>query len=205
MKLMHRAASTALAVTTAALGVAGVPGPAHAHDVTPMAVLCDTAGQTWWSWSSVTKPWQVTHALRVENFTGSPSTKTWSVTKRQVLTASVTVTASAAGSVSAGVLGKLEVETGLELQAIGETTLEVNETTTYTVQPGTGMDGVTVIFAGTVQATGNWTYNKCSSNLTVLKSYGTAKSWTVNTEGGVRCSTTPPSNTLAYRAKQLYC
>lgn len=205
MRRLHKAASAALAVITTAFGVAGVAAPAHASDVAPMAIVCDTAGETWWTWSSVTKPWQVTHALRVENFTGSPITKTWSVTKRQVLTASVTVTASAAGSVSAGVLGKLEVQTGLELQAIGEATLEVNETTSYTVQPGTGTNAITVIFAGTVQATGNWSYNKCSSNLTVVRSYGTAKSWTVNTEGGVRCSTAPPSSTLAYRAKQLYC
>ncbi|MEU1483074.1 hypothetical protein [Streptomyces sp. NPDC005752] len=67
-------------------------------------------------------------------------------------------------------------------------------------------DGTYVFYAGTKKAKGYYTQHRCDRGTKWIKTgrYGKAQSWTVSTEGGVRCATKPPKTSPAV-AEKKYC
>lgn len=179
--------------------------PAPIASATPAGtdyVICDNPGQTWWSWSSVSKYNIITHATGYENYTGKDATYTKSMAYQTQASASASTTSSAAGSFGSDFLiSKLEVQTSLSLQSAGSVTSTSTQSTSWTMKTG----GTTIFYGGTLAASGNWKYNKCVSPDILKTSYGSVRSWRLYMEGGVFCLESVPSGSLAYRAKQLYC
>ncbi|MEV7427229.1 MULTISPECIES: hypothetical protein [unclassified Streptomyces] len=154
------------------------------------------------TWSSTSKPWLVTHRKVVENYTGGTATKTFSAQKVSEVTASVTATAGTKVSGKVGI-ASLEANLGLELKAEKKKTNTKAESISYTLSK----NGTYVLYAGTKKATGYYTQYRCDRGTKWIKTgrYGKVVSWTVPTEGGLRCGTTPPKASLAATVKKKYC
>jgi len=67
--------------------------------------------------------------------------------------------------------------------------------------------GAYVFYQGDHRATGGFTYYVCgpTGRSFVVSSQGSATSWDVPTQGALDCNTSPPSSSLGYVAKRLYC
>ncbi len=192
----------ALAVASPVAASAGARGPQGLSIRAGTDVAyCEPANSYWMSWGTISKPNVVTHATRYYNGTSSNESGTFSAAYQTSVTATVTVTAG--GSLTAGfVIGKLEVQTSLSLQASGTRTATYTESVTATIPPHT----YTVMYAGTLKATGNYTYYHCDSgNGLRLVQSGNALSWTVMEIGAAQCNITQPPGSLAALAKSYYC
>ncbi|RZU74911.1 hypothetical protein EV384_3403 [Micromonospora kangleipakensis] len=173
-------------------------------EATAQAVVCDNRGKKWFEWSNKVASQTVTHARRLENFTGSDMTLTRSVTRKQTITASLSYTSGATVSASV-VVANLDVQTGYTLQAAGEKTTETNISVTATMKSGSGLYGVYIFYGGTLVYSGSYKYQYCNnSGLMQTLQSGKAKSWTIETDGAVRCRGTSPIG-LAVKAKSQYC
>ncbi|MFD3414343.1 hypothetical protein [Streptomyces cyaneofuscatus] len=101
------------------------------------------------------------------------------------------------------VLAGLEGSAGLELQAEGKRTNKKSESATFKVSK----NGTYVFYAGTRKAGGYYTQWRCDAGTKWIKTgrYGKAQSWTVKTEGGVRCGAKVPKKSPAATVKKKYC
>ncbi|MBM7437400.1 hypothetical protein [Streptomyces sp. HB132] len=192
---MQKVIAVALAGAAAAVMLA-TPAAAAGND--PMC----NPGSTKLTWTQKSKTWVVTHRKVLENYTGGTATKTYGAQKVTEVGASVTATAGAKVSGTV-VMASLEGSLGLELMAEGKRTREKSESVSFRV----AKDGTYVFYAGTKKAKGYYTQHRCDRGTKWIKTgrYGKAQSWTVSTEGGVRCATKPPKTSLAAVAKKKYC
>lgn len=193
-------AALATAILGAATSLVGA-STASAADVTPnSAIICDPY-DSYANFTSYSTSYVTTHAKQVENWTGSSATRTISTDLVTSVTASVSYSTSV--KVTAGVvIDGLEASSGLTLQASGAITNTSSESVTYTM----ANQGVYIFYAGTRKASGSWTGAVCSSTGQYWNtSYGTAKSWTINIEGGVWCGGRRPSSGLGYYVYGQYC
>ncbi|MFD6803942.1 hypothetical protein ACFWCQ_36840 [Streptomyces cyaneofuscatus] len=196
------------AVATPGGGVAAATTPAQAAQAAPAGErgisadpMCNR-GTHKLTWTSKKTSWVVTHRSVLENYTGGTATKTRKAEKVKEVGASVKATAGAKVSGKV-VLASLEGSVGLELQAEGERTKKSSESVTFKVKK----NGTYVFYAGTKKAGGYYTQWRCDGGMKWIKTgrYGKAQSWTVKTEGGVRCGAKPPKKSLAAAVKKKYC
>lgn len=133
----------------------------------------------------------------------SPLRKESHANTNLVTSVTASVSYSTSVKVTAGVvIDGLEASSGLTLQASGAITNTSSESVTYTM----ANQGVYIFYAGTRKASGSWTGAVCSSTGQYWNtSYGTAKSWTINIEGGVWCGGSRPSSGLGYYVYGQYC
>lgn len=192
--------STRLAALAATVGVAASllsAVPAAAAPSGPM--ICDS-GSMALKWSSVSKKWVVTHAQMVENFTDGPVTK--KVSAKKVNTVRSQVEKQGGGSVGADfAIVKLGVEVKVHLQKNKRVTNQRSESIKYKLT----RKGAYVLYSGTKKVSGYYTAYRCDGGTKWIKTgqYGKAQSWTVPVEGGVRCKTRVPKNSLAHKAKSF--
>lgn len=142
----------------------------------------------------------VTHASRVENYTGSNSTRTISTTYQRQLAASISVSSSVSADAGA-VFAKLSATAGVTVAANGSKTTTFTDSVTYTMASGDSY----IFFAGEKKYSASFTQNRCNSSYQVVTSTGTVRSYSIHTEGGVGCKQAPSSTSLAFQAKALYC
>ncbi|MFJ5100693.1 hypothetical protein [Streptomyces sp. NPDC088554] len=194
---MRKAVALVLAGTAASCMLAA-PAVAAPASNDPMC----NPGMTKLTWFSAQKPWVVTHRKVLENYTGGTASKTYSAEKVSEITASVSTTAGAKVSGSV-VIGSLEGSLGLELKAEKKSTNKKSESVTYKLSK----NGTYVLYSGTRRASGYYTQWRCDRGTKWIATgrEGKAVSWTVPTEGGVRCGTTVPKGSLAAVVKKKYC
>jgi hypothetical protein len=158
-------------------------------------------GYTQITWSSVSSPWQVTHATGYENAGTTKVTWTRTAAFQKKLTASISITAGATVKANT-VINSLEAHVSTTLAAAGEVTSTTSETYSGTIPAG----HTAIFFAGNRQSTGTWVYKQCGNDAQMHQTAsGTAKSWQAQRGGVVDCSTAPSSTSLAYVAKAKYC
>ncbi|OKJ19909.1 hypothetical protein AMK21_16380 [Streptomyces sp. CB00316] len=138
----------------------------------------------------------------LENCTGGTATKTRKAEKVTEVGAPVKATAGAKVSGKV-VLAGLEGSVGLELQAEGKRTNRESESVTFKLTK----NGKYVFYAGTRKAGGYYTQWRCDAGTKWIKTgrYGEAQGWTVRTDGGLRCGTKVPKNSLAAVVKKKHC
>ncbi|MEU6621755.1 hypothetical protein ABZ926_13410 [Streptomyces litmocidini] len=163
-------------------------------------MMCNP-GSVKYTWSTVSKTPTITHRRAIEHYTGGTITKTVSAQVVTTLTASVTATAGAevSGNVALVSLGG---KVGLELKAEGSRTNTRTESITHRLT----QRGKYVLYAGTTKTQGYYTQFRCDRGTRWVNTgnYGKAVSFTVTTEGGLRCGTSVPAGSLASYAKR-YC
>jgi hypothetical protein len=197
--------SKKMAAVAAVTGIAAsllVVGPA-VTSASAASVICEPNSKTV-TWASVTKPWGITHAEQHENYTGSPETRTESVSKVTVLSGTITYSTGAKANISlAKVMGSLEGHTDLSLAASGSKTTKKDLKVTSTM----AKQGVYIYYAGRRRATGWWTGYQCNGNGTKLTTVatGTAQSYSINADGAIWCKAKPSKSSLGYAVKKKYC
>ncbi|MEV6248153.1 hypothetical protein AB0M38_18420 [Streptomyces sp. NPDC051742] len=163
-------------------------------------MMC-SPGTLKYTWSTVSKAPVVTHRKAIEHYTGGIVTKTVSASSVTTITASVTATAGVevSGSVA---LASLSGKVGVELKAEGSKTKTTAESITHRLSSR----GKYVLYAGTVKTQGYYTQFRCDRGTRWVNTgnYGKAVSFTVATEGGLKCGTSVPAGSLAAYAKR-YC
>ncbi|MGA5062714.1 hypothetical protein ACPB9E_02900 [Streptomyces exfoliatus] len=163
-------------------------------------MMCSPGTQKY-TWSTVSKAPVVTHRKAIEHYTGGIVTKTVSASSVTTITASVTATAGVevSGSVA---LASLSGKVGVELKAEGSKTKTTAESITHRLSSR----GKYVLYAGTVKTQGYYTQFRCDRGTRWVNTgnYGKAVSFTVATEGGLKCGTSVPAGSLAAYAKR-YC
>ncbi|MFG2966700.1 MULTISPECIES: hypothetical protein [unclassified Streptomyces] len=168
---------------------------------TQASAVVNCTGKHKFTWSSVKKPWAITHRKIIENYTGGTVTKTYSVEKILVIGASVTFSIGEKVKEDA-VLVSLEESSDFQLQASGSYTSKHSESITYKLTK----NDTYVLYAGTRKVSGNWTRYECEgTHWFKTGQAGKAQSWTNEVEGGVRCGATVPKNSLAAAVKKKYC
>ncbi|MGW9302549.1 MULTISPECIES: hypothetical protein [Streptomyces] len=196
------------AVATPGGGVATAKTPAQAAQAAPAGErgisadpMCNR-GTHKLTWTNKKTSWVVTHRSVLENYTGGTATKTRKAEKVKEVGASVKATAGAKVSGKV-VLASLEGSVGLELQAEGKRTKKSSESVTFKVKK----NGTYVFYAGTKKAGGYYTQWRCDGGTKWIKTgrHGKAQSWTVKTEGGVRCGAKVSKKSLAAVVKKKYC
>ncbi|WP_329621343.1 hypothetical protein OG357_13345 [Streptomyces sp. NBC_01255] len=191
-KLTAGLATTCLSAATLAL----LPA-ASAEAADPMC----RAGSIKYTWSTVSKSPVVTHRKAIEHYTGGVVTKTVSASSVTSITASVTATSGVevSGSVA---MASFSGKVGLELKAEGSKTKTTAESITHRLSSR----GKYVLYSGTVKTQGYYTQFRCDRGTRWVNTgnYGKAISFTVATEGGLKCGTSVPAGSLASYAKR-YC
>nr|GID83895.1 hypothetical protein Ade03nite_28190 [Actinoplanes derwentensis] len=155
-----------------------------------------------WKWSSVSKPWAITHAKAFENFSGATIKRSYSVTHTSTVSASAKASTGVKFSANT-LIAKLEGNAKIELAASGKKTNTSKETVSGTMKSG----NVYVYFAGVKKVSGRYVYSVCNSRGTqiLIKGTGKATSFGLRSEGVVRCGSSPKSTTLAYKVAKAYC
>lgn len=160
---------------------------------------CDS-GTSRTTWTSVKKPWAVTHAKRFENFTDDDQTYKKTVTRTATLSSTASVTQGGGISASAAV-ASLDGQVSFNLAVSGSRTKESAEEVTAKMRA----HKVYVFYAGDRSVSGFFTYAVCNGLSMVVRAKGKARSFGVPTEGAVRCGTTPGKDTLARVTETQYC
>jgi hypothetical protein len=146
----------------------------------------------------------VTHAWNKVLAPGGSWSRTTTIAKITVVEASVEYHSEA--SVGADtVLAKAEVKAGINLRAAGAHTRSKSIEEMVSLRNTTKRNREYVVFAGTVKHFGRykkWTCN--SSTYQVETKFGDWKSWTVISDGTIRCDLAAP-NRVARKAKAKYC
>ncbi|GAA3927447.1 hypothetical protein GCM10022244_40780 [Streptomyces gulbargensis] len=191
-KLTAGLMTTCLSAATLALLPAGSAQAAE--------MMCSPGSQKY-TWSTVSKSPVVTHRKAIEHYTDGTVVKTVSAQSVTSITASVTATSGVevSGNVA---LASLSGKVGLELKAEGSKT----KTTAESIQHRLSTRGKYVLYAGTMKTQGYYTQFRCDRGTRWVNTgnYGKAISFTVATEGGLRCGTSVPAGSLAAYAKR-YC
>lgn len=174
--------------------------PAHATDITPLAILCD-GPDTWYTVSSVAKPKVLTHRERYYNGTGKTMQTSFTAIKQIQLTATVTVSTSVTVEKEL-VIAKLSGTAGLSLAASGSVTSGSNIGVTASLPNGKYL----VAYRGNVQVTGKYTKHTCSRKGATETTYtNNAKSFNTAETGAQRCDLSAPSGSMAALAKSQGC
>lgn len=146
----------------------------------------------------------VTHAWNKVLAPGGGWSKKTTITKIDYVEASVQYHTE----VSAGadtVLAKAEVKAGVTLRAAGAHTRSSSYEEMVSLQNTTRRNREYVVFSGTVKHFGRYKKWWCNnSTYQVETEFGRWKSWTVVSDGTLRCDLEAP-NRVAKRAKSLYC
>jgi hypothetical protein len=146
----------------------------------------------------------VTHAWNKVLAPGGSWSKKTTITKVNQVEASVQYHSE----VSVGaekVIAKAEAKVGMDLRAAGSATRSSSIEEQVSLTNSTKQNREYVVFAGTIRHSGRYKKWWCnSSTYKVEVKYGRWKSWTVMTDGTIRCDLTAP-NRVARRAKALYC
>lgn len=178
--------------------------PANAVSISPqIAILCMPNKDTYFTWTNMKAQWVITHADNYEKFDSGTATISQTVSHIQTLTAKITTSTGATYSSPDTVLGSLELNVNLQLQAAGTTTRKTSYTTTNEL-----IDiGTHVFYRGNKQATGFYTEYKCNGLGTAynVESTGKAVSFQIYTQGVLYCGFNPPTSSLAYEVKKVYC
>ncbi|MFI8178980.1 hypothetical protein OG539_26765 [Actinacidiphila glaucinigra] len=193
MKIRSALALAALAGSLLAAVPAGSAGAAEP--------ICNP-GKHRFTWTDVSKQWVVTHKAQIENYTGGTASRTYTAKKITKVAASVKATVGA--KVGANIaIASIEEHVDLELQLSGEHTRESSVSVSYKFTK----DGDYIIYSGTRKVSGYYTYWRCDRGTKWVKTgqYGKTQSWTLEVDGGVRCTAKPGKSTLAYAVKKKYC
>jgi len=208
-----RKTTTMLTALTAALATGLIATPAHAAGgngggtgtggtVEPnLAIICDP-GSGYYTWTSVAKPWKVTHASRYEHYTTGSGTYTKTAAFRLQLSAGISYSYGGSAGVQTPI-ASLGVETNLTLKASGSTT----STSSVSITEQMNNYAAYVFYDGHRRASGYFDYHQCNNNGTAesISSSGEAHSFNTPTTGALDCTTTPPSGSLGAAVKPLYC
>jgi hypothetical protein len=151
-------------------------------------------------WSSIQKPWAVTHQHGYENFSGSAATFTKSVSWERTLDASASWTGEG-GAEGNVLIVKLSGKAGYTLAASGKKTSAGSESVTATMAP----NHVYIYYAGARNTSGTMTHYVCNSITMVPVGHGTARSFGSGREGAVQCGTAVDKSSLGYVVERDYC
>jgi hypothetical protein len=146
----------------------------------------------------------VTHAWNRVLAPGSSWSRTTTIDKVTVVEASVEYHSEASAAADT-VLAKAEAKAGVSLRAAGTHTRAKSFKEDVSLHNTTKRNREYVVYAGTVKHFGRykqWTCN--SSTYQVETKFGHWKSWTVKSDGTLRCDLAAP-NRLATKAKAKYC
>ncbi len=146
----------------------------------------------------------VTHAWNKVLAPGGSWNRKTTITKVNYVEASVQYHSEA--SIGAEkVIAKAEVKVGVDLRLAGAHTRTKSIEESVTLNNNTGKNREYVVFYGTVKHSGRYKKWWCnSSTYKVGVKYGKWKSWSVVSDGTVRCDLSAP-NRVAKKAKALYC
>jgi hypothetical protein len=178
--------------------------PANAASISPqIAILCVPNKDTYITWTNTSAVWTITHADNYEKFDIGTATISQTISHIQTLTAKVTASTGATYSSPDTVLGSLEFNVNIQLQAAGTTTRK----TTYTTTNVLVEIGTHVFYRGNKLVTGFYTEYKCNGMGTAynVESTGKAVSFNTYTQGVLFCGIIPPTSSLAYVVKNVYC
>ena len=145
----------------------------------------------------------VTHAWNKVLAPGGTWSRKTTITKINYVEASVQYHAEASAGADA-VIGKAEVKVGVDLRAAGAHTRSSSYEDMVSLHNTTKQNREYVVFSGTVKHFGRYKKWWCNSDYTVGVKFGRWRSWTVVSDGSIRCDLSAP-NRVARRAKALYC
>jgi hypothetical protein len=198
-----RTLSKVLLAVALAFGASAITAaPAAAEDVTPMALLCDNLGETWYTMTNVSKPKELTHGERYYNGSGSNVTTSFVAKHHSTITASISVTAGVkaeAGTIFAKLEASASVTVAGEYASTSGTDVGITATLPH--------DKYLVAYRGYLTVSANWGKYYCTTSGTMqTKGEGAVKSWNEVPETGVqRCDLSAPSGSMASVAKARLC
>lgn len=145
----------------------------------------------------------VTHAWNKVLAPGGSWNRKTTITKVNYVEASVQYHAEA--SIGADkVIAKAELKVGVDLRVAGSHTRTTSIEENVSIHNSTGKNREYVVFSGTVKHSGRYKKWWCNNDYTIGVKYGNWKSWSVVSDGTVRCDLSAP-NRVAKKAKALYC
>jgi hypothetical protein len=104
-----------------------------------------------------------------------------------------------------GVIAKAEAKVGIDLRAAGSHTRSKAIEEMVSLHNTTRRNREYVVYAGTMKHYGRYKQWWCNSSTYKIQTrFGSWKSWTVVSDGTVRCDLAAP-NAVSRRAKSLYC
>jgi len=146
----------------------------------------------------------VTHAWNKVLAPGGSWSKKTTISKINYVEASVQYHSET--SVGAdSVIAKAEAKVGVDLRAAGSHTRSTAIEEQVSLHNSTGKNREYVVYSGTMKHYGRYKKWWCNSSTYKIETkFGNWKSWTVVSDGTVRCDLTAP-NAVSRRAKNLYC
>jgi len=199
-RLAHGLTAVLLAAGTGAgmVTVGAAPSYAASHHN-----VCQP-GSTRITWSSISKPWAVHHALQVVNDQPGTVTRSVTTTAQEVVTSSAEVDTGVTLSENT-LIESLQGHIDLKLARAGSRTTSRSEKFSVTLAPQT----TDVAFDAVHVLRGTYTHWRCGVNGFVRNGTGTAHSWFNRAEGAVNCPGSKgykkPRAGTAARAAQKFC
>ncbi|WP_371547742.1 hypothetical protein OG266_20800 [Streptomyces sp. NBC_00554] len=189
---------TATMATTGIAALLMVGLPAGVASAAP--IICEP-GYKHATWTSLSSAWVITHAKQINIPQDGTGKYTKSATYRSTVSSGREITAGASYSAQ-WVISSMDAHVSGTLTKAGEKTKETSESVEFNFNKS----GTYVVFSGVKKASGYWEAKTCNGSGTGYgkKAYGKARSWSVQTEGGVKCTEAPARGT-AKKAAKAYC